>query len=237
MKFIIIILLSFSSLCYGQKSILNEAIHTPYHNLLQKYVTSTGLVNYSGLKKDEKTLDRYLSELSKNTPDNLTTRKAALAYWINAYNAFTLKLILNNYPLNSITDIHNGKPWDVKWITLGNKKYSLNNIENDIIRPVYKDGRIHFVLNCAAISCPPLLNQAFTSNNLEEQMDARTRDFINSGANDLASAKIKVSKVFDWYRKDFGDVTTFINKYSRVKVNNNALISYKDYNWNLNKSK
>ena len=237
MKFIFIILLTFSSVCYSQKTKSDDQTHQLFNNLLQKYVTSYGSVNYLALKQDEKSLDRYLNELSKNIPDNLSSRNVSLAYWINAYNAFTLKLILDNYPLKSITDLNNGKPWDVKWITLGNKKYSLNNIENDIIRPVYKDARIHFALNCAAISCPPLLNKAFTSNNIEELMDTQTRNFINSQANDLGSTKIKVSKVFDWYKKDFGNVTAFISKYSKTKINSNAIISYKEYNWDLNKSK
>ncbi len=237
MKSILILLVTFSSLCYGQERRSNDEIHQPFNNLLQKYVTSTGSVNYLGLKQDEKILDKYLNELSKNIPDNSYSRNASLAYWINAYNAFTLKLILDNYPLKSITDLNNGKPWDVKWITLGNKKYSLNNIENDIIRPGYKDGRIHFALNCAAISCPPLLNKAFTANNLEELLEARTSSFINSQANDLGATKITVSKVFDWYKKDFGDVNAFINKYSKTKINKNAFISYKEYNWNLNKNK
>ena len=237
MKFILIVLLTFSSVCYSQNQKSDVYTHQLFNNLLQKYVTSAGLVNYSGLKQDEKSLNRYLNELSKSKPDNSSNRNGTLAYWINAYNAFTLKLILDNYPLKSITNLNSGKPWDVKWITLGNEKYSLNNIENDIIRSVYKDNRIHFALNCAAISCPPLLNKAFTSYNIEELLDTQTRNFINSQANDLSSTKIKVSKVFEWYKKDFGDVTTFINKYSKTKINSNALISYKEYNWNLNRSK
>ena len=237
MKFILIILLTFSSVCYSQNKKSDVYTHQLFNNLLQKYVTSAGSVNYSGLKQDEKSLNRYLNELSKSKPDNSSNRNGTLAYWINAYNAFTLKLILDNYPLKSITDLNSGKPWDVQWIALGNKKYSLNNIENDIIRSVYKDARIHFALNCAAISCPPLLNKAFTSNNIEELLDTQTRNFINSQANDLSSTKIKLSKVFEWYKKDFGDVTIFINKYSKTKINSNALISYKEYNWNLNRSK
>ena len=237
MKFILIILLTFSSVCYSQNKKSDVYTHQLFNNLLQKYVTSAGSVNYSGLKQDKKSLNRYLNELSKSKPDNSSNRNGTLAYWINAYNAFTLKLILDNYPLKSITELNSGKPWDVQWIALGNKKYSLNNIENDIIRSVYKDARIHFALNCAAISCPPLLNKAFTSNNIEELLDTQTRNFINSQANDLSSTKIKLSKVFEWYKKDFGDVTIFINKYSKTKINSNALISYKEYNWNLNRSK
>lgn len=229
--------MTFSSVCFAQKSKPDDGLHQPFDNLLQKYVRTTGQVDYSGLKQDENILDKYLNDLSKNVPDNSSGRNVSLAYWINAYNAFTLKLILENYPVKSINDLYKGKPWDVKWINLGSKKYSLNNIENDIIRPVHKDARIHFVLNCAAVSCPPLLNKAFTANNLEALMESRTRNFINSTANELGSTKVKISKVFDWYKKDFGDVITFINRYSKTKISNNALISYKEYNWNLNKSK
>ena len=85
-----------------------------------------------------------------------------MAYWINVYNAFTIKMIVDNYPVSSITKLHGGKPWDVKWIELGEKKYSLNEIEHNILRPQFKDARIHFAVNCAAQSCPPILNKAWT---------------------------------------------------------------------------
>lgn len=229
--------MTFTGLCYGVNSRSDDQSHQIFNSLLRKYVNSSGSVNYSGLKQDKNTLKKYLNELSKNTPDHSWSKNASLAYWINAYNAFTLKLIVDNYPLKSITDLNNGKPWDVKWITLGNKKYSLNTIEHDIIRPAYNDARIHFALNCAAISCPPLLNQAFTANNIDQLLDVRTKSFINSSANDLSTSKIKVSKIFDWYKKDFGDVAAFINKYSKTKINGNAIVSFKEYNWNLNSSK
>lgn len=214
---------------------LDEVSHELFNTLLQKYVTPTGAVNYKGLKSEKKTLEQYIAELAKQIPDNSWSKKASLAYWINAYNAFTLKLIIDNYPVKSIMNLNGGKPWDVKWIVLDGKKYSLNNIENDIIRPKYKDARIHFAVNCAAISCPPLANVAFNESNIDELLDSRTKNFINSKSNDLTNAKrIKLSNIFDWYKADFGDIAAFLNKYSKDKIEKNASINYNDYNWALN---
>ena len=205
-----------------------------FDNLLKKYVTASGEVNYKGFKKDELTLDNYLKSLAAKTPDKTWSKDASLAYWINAYNAFTIKLILKNYPLKSIIDLDAGKPWDVAWIELGGKKYSLNNIENDIIRPQYKDPRIHFAVNCAAKSCPPMNNTAFTEANINALLDSRTKNFINSSANEISTASIKISKIFDWYKDDFSNVITFLNKYSNTKINSGAKIEYKNYDWSLN---
>lgn len=209
--------------------------HQPFNGLLQKYVTATGKVDYKGLKNEKAALEAYLGQLSKQTPTASWSKNAALSYWINAYNAFTIKLILDNYPTKSITNLSGGEPWDTKFFELGGKKYSLNQIENDIVRPQYKDARIHFALNCAAVSCPPLANTAFTEANLEEMLNSRTKDFLkNTSANELSASKIKISKLFDWYKVDFGDVPAFISKYSVAKINANAAIEYKEYNWALN---
>ncbi len=208
--------------------------HQLFNDLLQKYVSNEGKVNYKGLKNDKTALNAYITTLAKQIPDNTWNKNAALAYWINAYNAFTLKLIVDNYPVKSITNLGGGKPWDVKNIELAGKKYSLNNIENDIIRPTYKDARIHFAVNCAAVSCPPLSNAAFTEENINDLLNTRTKNFINSPANTITASKIKISKIFDWYKADFGDVTVFINKYSTIKAKDNSSIEYNEYNWNLN---
>ncbi len=220
----------------GNKADTSAAVfsHKIFNDLLKKHVNSSGAVNYKNLKKDKAVLQEYLTLLSKNVPAKTANKKSSLAYWINAYNAFTLKLIIDHYPLKKITDLDNGKPWDVKWIELGGKKYSLNNIENDIIRPQYKDARIHFAVNCAAKSCPPLANEAFTEANLNKLLDSRTKSFINSTANELTVGKITVSKIFDWYKDDFGVVIDFINKYSKTKAAATATVDYKEYNWNLN---
>ncbi len=208
--------------------------HGTFDGLLKKYVSPAGVVDYAGLKKDRKILDAYTAELAKEIPGTKWSKNASLAYWLNAYNAFTITLILDNYPLKSIKDLDGGNPWDVKRITLAGKKYSLNNIENDIIRPQYKDARIHFAVNCAAKSCPPLANVAFTESNVDKLLTARAESFINSSANTITAKKIAISKIFDWYKQDFGDVTSFLNTYSKTKVDPKASISYKDYDWSLN---
>ncbi len=219
----------------GFTSHAQNTLHQPFNALLQKYVNSAGKVDYKGLKTEKAALEAYTADLSKNLPMATTNKNASLAYWINAYNAFTLKLILDNYPVKSITDLSGGKPWDVKFFELGGKKYSLNQIENDIVRPQYKDARIHFALNCAAVSCPPLANVAFTETNIQEMLNARTKSFLNNATNnELSTEKGKVSKLFDWYKADFGDLPTFINKYTITKLNATAAIEYKEYNWRLN---
>ncbi len=208
--------------------------HAAFDVMLKKYVSEKGVVDYAAWKKNEAELDKYLSELANKIPTAATDKNEALAYWINAYNAYTIKLILKNYPVKSIQDINGGKPWDLKWIQLAGKTYTLNNIENDIIRPTFKDARIHFALVCAAKSCPPLVNTAFTQANLQSLLDKRTKNFINSPFNEISANKIIVSKLFDWYQVDFGNVITYLNKYADKKINTGASISYKDYDWSLN---
>jgi Protein of unknown function, DUF547 len=127
-----------------------------------------------------------------------------------------------------------GKPWDVKRIDLGGKKYSLNDLENEVIRPTFKDARIHFAINCAAKSCPPLYNKAFTSDKVQSLLDVRTKAFLTSKSNTLAEKKVKISKIFDWYKADFGELTAFLSKYSTVKVVKDAVVEFGEYDWGLN---
>lgn len=210
-------------------------IHETWDELLQKFVNSAGIVNYKGLKKEEARLDAYLQKLSENVPTAANSRNEKMAFWINAYNAATVKLILENLPISSITKLDGGKTWDVKRIQLGSKKYSLNEIENEILRPQFKDARIHFAVNCAAKSCPPLLNGAFFPEKLEQQLERQTRKFIqNSVANSISESAVEVSKIFEWYASDFGDLKTFLNRYSTVKISNSISVKFKDYDWALN---
>ncbi|MDX2134998.1 MAG: DUF547 domain-containing protein [Saprospiraceae bacterium] len=214
---------------------LAQPSHDAWNVLLQKYVTVSGKVNYKMFKADRSSLEAYLKTLATETPRDAWTRADKMAYWINAYNAFTVKLIVDNYPLSSITALDNGKPWDVQRIELGGKKYSLNQIENEIIRPQFKDPRIHFALNCAAKSCPPLYNRAFTPANLEKALTERTRRFLNDpNANTLSAERVQVSKIFEWYAADFGSLPAFLAKYSGKVVNSNAAVDYLDYDWRLN---
>jgi hypothetical protein len=211
-------------------------IHQAFDDLLQRHVGATGQVNYRGLKKDKAALDAYCAALSAR-PIRLdsSSRAEQMAFWINAYNAFTLQLIVENYPTKSIMNFDGGKTWDVKRIRIGSNKYSLNNIENDILRPQFKDPRIHFAVNCAARSCPPLHNRAYTAENLEETLEARTRAFVNNSAfNQIGGGKAKLSKIFEWYATDFGDLVTFLNKYSNTPLRRKAALSFDDYDWGLN---
>ncbi len=209
--------------------------HSGWNTLLTQFVTSSGKVNYKGLKAKQKDLEAYLKLLADNPVPSTWSRNEKMAYWINAYNAFTVKLILDNYPLSSITNLSGGKVWDKKWIQLGGKTYSLNNIENDILRPRYKDARIHFAVNCAAKSCPPLLNRAWTASNLNTCLDRQAKQFINNSQyNKVSADKVVISKIFEWYAADFGDIVTYFNKYSTTSINANAQVSYQNYDWALN---
>jgi Protein of unknown function, DUF547 len=215
--------------------LIQDDMHVGLDSLLQRYVSTDGKVNYRGLKAEQAALTAYLQVLSDHVPTDNTDRSVALAYWINAYNAFTLDLIVRNYPTKSIMRFDGGKTWDVRRIVLGGKKYSLNQIENDIIRPKFKDPRIHFAVNCAARSCPPLHNRAFTATNLEVILDARTRLFINNPAyNSINGTTVRVSKIFEWYAVDFGDLRNFLNKYADKPVKRGASIVFQEYNWDLN---
>ncbi|MFN0216770.1 MAG: DUF547 domain-containing protein [Saprospiraceae bacterium] len=209
--------------------------HQSFDSLLQKHVSDAGKVNYKGLKSDKSVLDAYCQLLSENPVQETWVREEKMAYWINAYNAFTLKLIVDNYPTKSILNFDSGKTWDVRRIKIDGKKYSLNNIENDILRPQFKDPRIHFAINCAAKSCPPLWNHAYTAENLEATLESRTRAFINDKKyNTLMSSRAQVSKIFDWYKDDFGDLKKFLNGYSTTTLKGNAVVVFNEYNWDLN---
>lgn len=208
--------------------------HSAFGKLLKKYVDSKGNVNYKGFKNDIAALDAYLAQLSANPVQSSMSKNERLAYWINAYNAFTIKLILDNYPIKSITDLEGGKPWDKVFIKLGNTSYSLNMIENGIIRKRFTEPRIHFAVNCAAKSCPPLLNDAFYPNSLTDQLGKQTKSFLNDASyNTITSSKLQVSKIFEWYGEDFKDVKEYIN--SRVDADlKNVTLTFKEYDWTLN---
>ena len=210
--------------------------HDAWDKLLQEYVTTDGRVNYDGIKKDKAKLESYLKTLETNAPQDSWSRGDKMAFWINAYNANTVKLIVDNYPVASITKLDGGKPWDVKRVKIGSKTYSLDNIENAILRPQFKDARIHFAVNCAAKSCPPLLNRAWTASNLESNFEKQAKAFINnSNFNKISAKSAQLSKIFEWYAADFGNLIDFLNKYASSKISAGAKVSYVEYDWGLNK--
>ena len=209
--------------------------HSDWNVLLQQHVSEKGNVNYKGFKKDELKLKSYLTSLSKDMPNDSWSKDGKMAYWINAYNAFTIQLITNNYPISSIKDIEN--PWDIEFINLGDKTFSLNEIEHEILRKM-NDPRIHFGIVCASVSCPKLQNTAFEASNLDSKLDSATKEFLaDPMQNNLSKNAIQLSKIFKWFAKDFkneGSLIDFLNKYSEITILQNAKKSYKDYDWNLN---
>ncbi|WP_196890744.1 DUF547 domain-containing protein [Aureivirga marina] len=206
---------------------------------LQKYVSNSGNVDYKSWKKSPQKLDVYITYLTKTSPNNWSADKEK-AFWINAYNAYTVKLILDNYPLNSITEIkENGKnAWEIPFAKVGGKTYTLNQIEHEILRKKFDDPRIHVGVNCASYSCPQLANYAFTEKNVNSSLEKLMKLFINdSKRNRIATNKAQLSEIFNWFKGDFtknGTLVDYINKYSNTKLNSNASISYLQYNWNLN---
>ncbi|MBL4862358.1 MAG: DUF547 domain-containing protein [Crocinitomicaceae bacterium] len=210
-----------------------------YKNLttfLQRHVTGSGTVNYNGIKGDLSAFNAIIKEFESNVPNRDWSSDERLVFWINAYNIYTLKLVTDNYPISSITKIA-AKPWDKKFIQLGGSTYSLNNIEHTIIRKKFNEPRIHFALNCASISCPILMNEAFTPKNIDSQLTQQTKKFLNdTSKNKLWSDSIQISELFDWYEEDFtknGTLIDFINKYRDTKLSN-PTISYIAYSWDLN---
>lgn len=211
------------------------ANHRQWTDVLQAYVSENGAVDYKGLQNNKSGLESYLKLLSANAPSDEWSMDAKKAYWINAYNAFTIQLILKNYPLKSIKDLK--RPWGLSFIKIYAGKIALNTIEHEILRPM-GDPRIHFAIVCASKSCPKLLNYAYESETLDQQLDHVTKMFINDPSrNSISQSNVKISKIFKWFKTDFPKSEAFIaflNNYSTIKILAKAEIDYLNYSWNLN---
>jgi len=206
-----------------------------WNSFLKKHVNSYGEVNYQAIKTDQKSLVVSLETFMKNEPNETWSKNETLAYWINAYNAFTIKLISDNYPIKSIKDIKN--PWDLEFIQIGNKNLSLNEIEHDILRKL-SEPRIHFAIVCASKSCPKLLNEAYIPSKLDLQLTVATEEFLSDKSrNSISQEHLKLSKIFKWFTGDFtqnGSLIDFLNLYTDVKISQKAKKTYNDYSWELN---
>ncbi|MCH7513450.1 MAG: DUF547 domain-containing protein [Bacteroidetes bacterium] len=223
--------------------------HQVWDELLHEFVDNEGMINYKGFITERARLQQYLTQLSRNPPDKESwSQEEQLAYWINAYNAYTIALIIEHYPLSGIKDIGSSiqipfvnSPWDIKFIEIGGKKINLNNIEHSILRKEFNEPRIHFAIVCASMSCPQLRNEAYTASALNAQLDEQASAFINDRfRNDIASDRIEISKIFQWFTGDFtknGTLIDFLNKYSKIKIQTDADITYKKYDWTLNEQK
>ena len=221
--------------------------HELFDQVLQKYVDSQGRVNYAGLKNDPGTLESYLDLLVVNAPDNGATFQTGLAFWINAYNALTIKGVLDHYPTTSVRKI---KPFGgffsrIKF-QVGGRSYTLNDIEHDIIRYEFGDPRIHFALVCASLGCPILEDRAFFPETLEERLDNATAKFINNPEKvrlDRENGILYLSQIFEWFAADFEDthnsVINFIMEYlpeadAAFLKGEEIQIQYLQYDWRLN---
>jgi Protein of unknown function, DUF547 len=219
--------------------------HERWDALLKKYVRADGFVDYKGFQQDSAELKRYTDLLSTTHPNEKNwSRNEQMAYWINAYNAFTIQLVCRHYPVESIKDIQRGIPfvntvWDIKFIELEGFRYDLNNIEHNILRPVFKDARIHFAVNCASYSCPPLRAEAYMADRLDAQLDDAARKFLADPLrNRITAERAEVSEIFKWFRGDFdrdaGSLRAYLNRYAPVQLTDNTDIDHINYDWRLN---
>ena len=231
-----------------------EPDHSAFDALLRKYVAADG-VRYAAWHAnpaDRQALAAYLTRMQTadvsalgDTPEG---RRSRLAFWLNLYNAATLDLVLDGFPAKSIKDLGGAlkSPWDREVVVVEGRKLTLNAIENDVIRPAFREPRIHFALNCAAKSCPPLRAEAYTAAALEKQLEEQTSAFLANGRfTRLDGKRLTLSKIFDWYRKDFeaaaGSVVAWVRPYhpalaalpSAAKVD----VTYAEYDWALNDAK
>lgn len=222
--------------------------HEIWDDLLKKHVSDKGNVNYKGFIEDKETFNQYLDLLSNNHPnDEHWSKKEKLAYWINAYNAFTVKIVADNYPIKSIKKIGGRIPfvnsvWDKKFIKIEGQSYDLNDLEHNILRTDYfNEPRIHFAINCASVSCPNLRNEAYVPEKVNDQLEHAAFLFINDPSkNKISPEHVEISKIFSWFQGDFtkslgpAGVLAFISKYSESEINRTATVSHMDYDWNLN---
>jgi len=215
-----------------------------YAELLSTYVHK-GVVGYQGLKADEKKLDAYLDILASLDPEKFS-RDDQFAFYVNAYNAWTIKLILTGYPgVKSIKDMGTwfASPWKKKICRINGKVLTLDDIEHNILRPRFKDPRVHFAVNCASKGCPKLMSEPYHGQILNRQLDDAARGFVNDPKkNYLDGDTLYVSSIFKWFAEDFDhDVLAFFSKYASGELKDQLSagsrpvnIKYLDYDWSLN---
>ncbi|GLT18211.1 DUF547 domain-containing protein [Vibrio zhanjiangensis] len=220
--------------------------HQDWQQLLDQYLVSKGeytLFKYASVSaKDKQVLANYLERLAKTDPLSLN-KAQQYAYWVNLYNAITVQLILDNYPVKSITKLgglFSFGPWGDEVITINGKTLTLNDIEHRILRPIWNDPRTHYAVNCASLGCPNLQHKAFTADNTESLLEQAAKSFINSDKGVLVNGNgARLSSIYDWFGEDFGDKPELIKHLSQYRADLGTLdgkISY-DYDWSLNDTK
>ena len=235
-----------------QQISMDEIDHSTYDALLRKHVDGDGYVNYAAWKQsspERQALQNYLAGLSRASARKPSSREARLAFWINAYNAVTLEGILQVYPTTSIRN-HTSRfggynIWKQLPLQVGDGKYSLNQIEHEILRKT-GEPRIHFAVVCASAGCPRLLNEAYTAEKLQHQLTANTKDFFSRSQNfrlDARNRTMYLSSILNWFAGDFGhtqtDRMTYLKPYlpadaQSIATNRRMTVKYLDYDWTLN---
>ena len=233
--------------------------HALFSEVLAAHVKD-GRVDYKTLKDDAR-LPLYLQQLAATDPEKLPAGADQLAFWLNAYNAYTLKLIIDRRPTKSITQIGHGglalgsllktTAWDIRFAEIGGRKYTLNEIEHEVIRRRFQDPRAHFALNCASDSCPVLRQEAYTSDKLDQQLDDQAREFLGDPTRnrfDLTTKTAWLSSLFSWYQKDFGEdehaTLLAAAKYAPAEIRRAIeadpagwTVKHLAYDWSLNEAK
>jgi hypothetical protein len=221
--------------------------HAAWTALLKKHVVvlqdgKSSQVRYAAFAKDRLALKAYLDTLSgvKETEFRSWSKPHRMAFLINAYNAFTVELILAHYPVKSIKDIGSdlfNNRWKMKFFRLFGQDFNLDQIEHEMLRKpgAYDEPRVHFALNCASVGCPMLREEAYVAERLESQLEEQARRFLSDPTrNRYAKGRLEVSKIFDWFKEDFAPRDKFFARYADVLGGTSNEILYLDYNWALN---
>lgn len=225
--------------------------HSLYDRVLEKHVDG-GFFDYEEYMKDDDSrskLNKYLDEMSAVNTKRLD-KPEELAFWINLYNAATIRLIEKNFPVSSIKDTGGWitGPWEISFINVGDRTLTLDQIEHEIIRPNFDEPRIHFALVCAAYSCPPLRHEAYVADRLNSQLEEQAEVFLNSDRNRYTirenRVQLKLSSIFSWYAEDFGGergvaqyVAQFYGDSVRKPIEEGRYtIMYREYDWSLNQA-
>ena len=215
----------------------------------QEYPDGIARLAYRAVSKNDRaTMDAYIASLA-TTPISSYDRSEQLAYWINLYNALTVRVVLDHYPVKSIRDIDTSPglfsdgPWGAVQLTIEGQAVTLNDIEHRILRPIWRDNRIHYALNCASIGCPNLMPIAFTATNASAMLDSGARTYINSprGAR-VQNNRLITSQIYEWFDEDFGSSTAGIiahlRKYAQgelaAKLATIRTVASYEYDWSLN---
>ena len=230
--------------------------HALWDQVLRAHVHGDGF-DYGAVKEDPTQLDAYLAELHAVTPAELETwtKKQRYAFWINVYNAHTIQKVVDNYPLKSIRKLDRAfglkSIFDREFIPMNafdpsgkGDELSLNDVEHEILRARFQDARVHAAINCASYSCPPLLDEAFVADRLDEQLAKQMTAFVRDRKRNRLNPdddELELSEIFKWFAEDFerdaGSVREYVVRFSppeQAEAIRKAKIRYLDYDWDLN---